>query len=218
VQQKLAKATNTGGHASDESSIAAENHARASDYLAQLTSGELTRLVLVENGRKVRVVNRAGQSAPVDSLSPAERDVVYLSLCLALLSATARQGIWLPLVLDEPFDRLDTQATAALAAVLDSFARQGHQVLVFTHEKAATDRLASAGAAVRNIVDLRQRDVTPSFFTAAGPEPLPLAAPSAIKPRTVKRSKTERQRSKPRRSQNEQNRKPTVVDRENDAA
>jgi DNA repair exonuclease SbcCD ATPase subunit len=218
VQQKLANATNAGAYMLAETTVAAESHARASDYLAQLTNGELTQLVLVENGRKARVVNRAGQSALVDSLSPAERDVVYLSLCLALLSAAAKQGIWLPLVLDEPFERLDAQTTAALAAVLDGFARQGQQVLVFTCDKAAAERLASAGAAVRNIVDLRQRDARPSIVAAAAPQPLPLAAPSGIKPRKVKRSKTARRQSEPRRSQKEKNGKPSVVDRESDAA
>ena len=85
-----------------------------------------------------------------------KRDQVYLSLCLTLLSAASRQGLWLPLVLDEPFERLDARGTAALAAVLDGFCRQGHQVLVFTRKQDATERLVSIGAAVHNIASLRQ--------------------------------------------------------------
>ena len=112
----------------------------ASDFLAQLTDGGLVRLTLVEHSGRACVVNRAGETVPVDSLTAAERDQVYLSLCLALLAAASRQGVWLPLVLDEPFERLDARGTAALAAVLDDFGRQGHQVLVFTGRQAAAAR------------------------------------------------------------------------------
>ena len=62
----------------------------------------------------------------------------------------------MPLVLDEPFERLDARATAALVAVLDVFCRQGHQVFVFTRKQDATERLASVGAAVHNIASLRR--------------------------------------------------------------
>ena len=64
--------------------------------------------------------------------------------------------LWLPLVLDEPFERLDARGTAALVAVLDVFCRQGHQVFVFTRKQDATERLASIGAAVHNIASLRR--------------------------------------------------------------
>jgi uncharacterized protein YhaN len=203
VQQKLAKTPNESAHAFDEGPLAAASPARASDFLAQLTNGELTRLMLVEDGRRARVVNGAGQSALVESLSPAERDVVYLSLCLALLSAAAQHGIWLPLVLDEPFERLDAQATAALAAVLDGFARQGHQVLVFTRHRAAAERLASVGAAVRDIVELRRRDAVPVSVAVSPPIPNTIPASAAAKPRKIKRSKTEQRRAKVSRSRKE---------------
>jgi hypothetical protein len=104
VQQKLEQAASVCGNTGDLA-IAEDNPARASDFLAQLTDGGLVRLLLVENGRRACVVNRAGQTLRVESLTAAERDQVYLSLCLALLSAAYRQGVRLPLVLDEPFER-----------------------------------------------------------------------------------------------------------------
>jgi uncharacterized protein YhaN len=156
VQQKLQQAASLCGNAGDPT-VADDNPARASDFLAQLTDGGLVRLTLVEQGRRACVVNRAGQTLRVESLTAPERDQVYLSLCLALLSAARRQAIRLPLVLDEPFERLDARGAAALAVVLDDFSRQGHQVIVFTGQRAAAERLASVGAAVHDIINLRRR-------------------------------------------------------------
>jgi DNA repair exonuclease SbcCD ATPase subunit len=154
VQQKLELAT--GGLSFDETDLAAGDPTRASDFLAQLTNGDLVKLTLVGQGRKACVINREGATIAVDVLTGAQRDQVYISLCLSLLSAASRKGVWLPLVLDEPFERLDARGTAALVAVLDVFCRQGHQVFVFTRKQDATERLASVGAAVHNIASLRR--------------------------------------------------------------
>ena len=117
--------------------------------------------MLVGTGRQACVVNREGATIAVEHLSGTQRDQVYLSLCLTLLSAASRQGVWLPLVLDEPFERLDARGTAALVAVLDVFCRQGHQVIVFTRKQDATERLVSVGAAVHNIASLRRWEAEP---------------------------------------------------------
>ena len=53
-------------------------------------------------------------------------------MCCALVSSLRRHGVRLPLVLDEPFARLDARTAAALVDVLDELAARGHQVLVFT--------------------------------------------------------------------------------------
>lgn len=186
VQQKLEQAANTGGQA-DDVAIADDNPARASDFLAQLTDGSLVRLVLVERGRKACVVDRTGAMVAVEALSAGERDQVYLSLCLALLSAAGRRGIWLPLVLDEPFERLDARSAAALATVLDDFSRQGHQVLVLTGRKEATERLSSVGATVHDLVAMRLRPPAPLSTDANG-----------TRPAAAKKRRTNRRNSKTR--------------------
>jgi uncharacterized protein YhaN len=181
VQRKLEQVAG-GTIPFDNPAAAGDYPTRASDFLAQLTSGDLVRLVLVGQGRQACVVNREGAKVPVERLAGAQRDQVYLSLCLSMLSAAARKGIWLPLVLDEPFERLDGRATAALVAVLDVFCRQGHQVFVFTHKQDATERLTSVGAAVHNIASLR-RWQGESLAVAAHPAELPrLPMPVAIRP------------------------------------
>ncbi len=154
VQKKLENAgssTSFGGE-----SIGDDRVVQASDFLAQLTNGDIRRMILPSDGRSVLVVDDRGETVSIDSLTAAERDQVYLSLCLALLSTASRHGVWLPLVLDEPFERLDARGTAALAAVLEAFSRQGHQVIVFTRQKDAADRLAAVGADTYDIFSLRQ--------------------------------------------------------------
>ncbi len=155
VQQKLEQATGS-GIVSGHEIATGDGPMRASDFLAQLTNGDLVRLMLVDERQAACVVCREGNRIPVERLSGAQRDQVYISLCLSLLSAASRKGVWLPLVLDEPFERLDARGTAALVAVLDVFCRHGHQVFVFTRKQDATERLSSVGAAVHRMASLRQ--------------------------------------------------------------
>ena len=128
---------------------------RVSDFLAQLTGGELIRAELSVDGSAAHVVNRAGERLPWSVLAPARKDQLYLSLCLALVSACEGQGVRLPLVLDEPFLRLDQHDTAALAAVLDELARCGSQALVFTSQRAVAQRFNALGMHVHDMRDLR---------------------------------------------------------------
>ncbi len=144
VQQKLEQFAG-GSLPIENGGSTGDTPTRASDFLAQLTNGELVRLMLVGEGRQACVVNREGVTIPVDRLHGSQLDQVYLSMCFTLLTAASRKGIWLPLVLDEPFERLDARATAALVAVLDVFCRQGHQVFVFTRKQDATERLIVGG-------------------------------------------------------------------------
>lgn len=119
--------------------------AGASDLLAQLTDGGLVGIQLPGEGHAAHVVNRAGQSVALTSLSVAERRQIHLSVCLALASVCQQRGVRLPLVLDEPFAQLDAAGAAALAAVLDDLGRRGQQVLVFTGDLTAIERFTSLG-------------------------------------------------------------------------
>jgi DNA repair exonuclease SbcCD ATPase subunit len=162
--------------------------ANASEFLAKLSDGDLVQLIVGENGLDACVTDRSGETFPVELLAAAHRDQVYISLCLALLQSASREGIWLPLVMDEPFERLNARNAAALAAVLDEFCRQGHQVLVCTSQREATERLASRGAAVHDILSLRGAR-SPGFSTtpptAASPHP-----PTTVRRRPAKRRKS----------------------------
>lgn len=138
---------------------------RASYFLAQLTDGELLRLCLGPKAGKAHVVTRSGDLVGVDSLWSTQRDQVYLSLCFALAAALSRQGVKLPLVLDEPFTRFDARASAALVDTLDDFAHRGHQVVVFTGQQEAAERFASLGARMHDVPSLRGKEIVATVAT-----------------------------------------------------
>lgn len=154
VQQQLEQSSQSAWYR-DDAIDADENAMRASDYLAQLTDGELVRLQLARYDREPQIVTCDGEFLTLGALSAAGRDQVYLSVSLALVAECGRHGIRLPLVLDEPFARLDRRATAALAAVLDEFCSRGHQVFVFTSSQDAVDRFASIDATLYDLVGLQ---------------------------------------------------------------
>lgn len=127
---------------------------RASYFLDRLTGGELVSLQ-IHRDSGARVVTGTGTSLAVESLWSTQRDQVYLSLCLALISALGRHGARLPLVLDEPFARLDAKSSAALVTTLSRFSKRRHQVLVFTGQREAAERASALGAKVMSIDSLR---------------------------------------------------------------
>jgi uncharacterized protein YhaN len=185
VQRKLQLAA-AGAEPAATTDGAVENPIRASDFLAQLTDGNLVRVMLVDSGRAARVVNRSGEALAVEQLSAAERDQLYLSLCMALVSSASQHGITLPVVLDNPFSRLDSKGIAALATVLADFSRQGHQVLVFTGQPIAAERMTSVGAAVHDITKLRPpvEATAPEFVESSDPVHIGTERPIKIISRT----------------------------------
>jgi len=140
---------------------------RASDVLAQLTDGQLVQIHLERHGRRATVVDRAGRNLEIESLTLAQHDAIYLALTLALVGSYAQRGIRLPLILDEPFLRQDSASAAAMAGVLEEFARAGHQLLVFTEDRDAQRRFSSLGTQIFDLESLRRKRVTP---VATAPE------------------------------------------------
>jgi hypothetical protein len=130
---------------------------KASDVLAQLSGGELAQIRLHREAGAATVANREGRALTIGELNPAQQDQLYLSLTLALASSFANRGIDLPLILDDPFLRQDVRGAAAMAGVLEEFARAGRQTIVFTANRHAVRRFESLGAPVRDIDLLRRR-------------------------------------------------------------
>lgn len=139
----------------------------ASSFLAQLSGGDLRRLQIARRTRRAFVVGRSGKALPVKSLSPSERDLVYLSLCFALVSAFRRQGVDLPLVIDEPFVRLDRRAIATRCETLFELGSHGQQALVFTARRDAAERFAELGATRHDMTQLREPREEPTLAVVA---------------------------------------------------
>jgi hypothetical protein len=107
----------------------------ASEYMKKLTSGKYTRIWTPLAHDILFVDTAEGQPLPVNVLSRGTREQLFVSLRLALVSAYARRGIHLPMILDDVFVNFDAGRTKTACAVLRDFAKQGHQLLVFTcHE------------------------------------------------------------------------------------
>jgi hypothetical protein len=155
--------------------------------------------MLFNEGRNAVVVDQRGENVELDLLTGAQRDQVYLSVCLALLTAASRHGVWLPLVLDEPFERLDARATAALAAVLEGFSRKGYQILLFTQRKDAADRLAAVGAEMYDMLDVRREPVTVAAVDVRPVAPASVIREAPMKERRIHDATGELRRRKKKR-------------------
>ncbi len=107
----------------------------ASEYMSQLTDGKYTRIWTPLAHDILFVDSADGGALPVQVLSRGTREQLFVSLRLALVSAYARRGIHLPMILDDVFVNFDAGRTKTACSVLREFAKQGHQLLVFTcHE------------------------------------------------------------------------------------
>jgi uncharacterized protein YhaN len=107
----------------------------ASQYMAQLTDGRYTRIWTPLAHDILFVDNADGQPLSVQVLSRGTREQLFVSLRLALVAAYARRGIHLPMILDDVFVNYDAGRTRTACKVLRDFAKDGHQLMVFTcHE------------------------------------------------------------------------------------
>src|SRR4051812_35966619 len=153
----------------------------ASEYMSQLTSGKYTRIWTPLAHDILFVDNAEGQSLPVQVLSRGTREQLFVSLRLALVSAYGRRGIHLPMILDDVFVNFDAGRTRTACSVLREFAKQGHQLLVFTcHEhvwrmfqdiKVDTRRIPNRhGEGVDELPETPQPELVPE------PQPEPVVA------------------------------------------
>ncbi len=110
----------------------------ASKYLVDLTAGRYRRVWTRWGEKSLLVDDAENRTLSVEVLSRGTREQLFLSLHLALVAVFARRGIELPLILDDVLVNFDAERTAAAVHVLQDFASQGHQLLVFTcHEHIA---------------------------------------------------------------------------------
>src|SRR5437762_3092812 len=134
--------------------------------------------------RGLVVENDKGESLSLDVLSRGTREAVFIGLRLALTGSFARRGAMLPLVLDDVLVNFDAERVRHAARVLCEFARQGHQVIMFTCHEHITDIFEEAGGEVRL---LPSRDGTirhrrPRAAVKELPPPTPSVTPEEIEP------------------------------------
>src|SRR5262249_37914416 len=156
----------------------------ASQYLVRLTDGHYTRVWLPLDRGGLLVENDKGESLSLDVLSRGTREAVFIGLRLALTGSFARRGAMLPLVLHHLLGNFDAERVCHAARVLCDFARQGHQVIMFTCHEHITDIFEDAGGEVRL---LPSRDGTirhrrPRAVVQELPPPTPSVVPEELEP------------------------------------
>ncbi len=161
----------------------------ASEYLRKLTGGRYQRVWTPLGHRVLRVDDAQGNNLPVEVLSRGTREQLFLALRLAIVRAYAEQGIRLPLVLDDVLVNFDLDRIKAAATVLRDFAREGHQVFVFTCHEHIADVFKVMQAQVRRLPDNMTvkpeyvaPPVTPAAVVEPEPEPVIVEPPPAAPP------------------------------------
>jgi uncharacterized protein YhaN len=157
----------------------------ASEYMSQLTSGKYTRIWTPLAHDILFVDNAEGQSLPVQVLSRGTREQLFVSLRLALVSAYGRRGIHLPMILDDVFVNFDAGRTRTACSVLREFAKQGHQLLVFTCHEHVWRMFQEIKVDCRRIPNRHgdiEEDIQEEPQAEPVPEPMPETVVAAVEP------------------------------------
>src|SRR4051812_38606338 len=153
----------------------------ASEYMSQLTSGKYTRIWTPLAHDILFVDNAEGQSLPVQVLSRGTREQLFVSLRLALVSAYGRRGIHLPMILDDVFVNFDAGRTRTACSVLREFAKQGHQLLVFTCHEHVWRMFQEIKVDCRRIPN-RHGEIEEDVHEEPQPEPVPEPVVAVVEP------------------------------------
>ena len=135
----------------------------ASKFLDRLTNGKYRNIWTPLGEQKLFVDTDDGRAIPVELLSSGTREQLFLSLRLTVVQDLARQGIHLPMILDDVFVNFDQHRAKLAAQVLIDFSKDGHQLLLFTchqHLAEAFDQLGIPPTRLPSRKDmLRQHDL-----------------------------------------------------------
>lgn len=102
----------------------------ASNYVAQITQGEIQLLRLAETG----VIASDGQWSErnYDALNRRHQHAVRLGISMAIAEVFSEQGNQLPVLVDNAFAVLDDDMLPATLKAMSEFCRRGHQLIAFT--------------------------------------------------------------------------------------
>lgn len=128
-----------------------ETLAEASVYLSRMTLGKYERIWTPFGEADLRIDTNESDSVSVEQLSRGTREQVFLALRLALAAAYGRRGTHLPVVLDDVLVNFDVARARAAAEMLNQFAAQGNQVLVFTCHEHIRDIFRELGTETREL-------------------------------------------------------------------
>jgi uncharacterized protein YhaN len=144
----------------------------ASRYLEQLTRGRYPRVWTPLADDVLMVDTADGESLPVESLSRGTREQLFLSVRMALVATFARRGVSLPMILDDVLVNFDDKRARIAASVLSDFAKDGHQVLLFTCHEHVRRMFNDLGADVRRLPSRYEEEVEEEIEAVVVAEPV----------------------------------------------
>ena len=123
----------------------------ASQWLEEITGGAYVRVWTPLGEDVLFVDDNSGQSWSIDSLSRGTRESIFLSLRFALVRSFQKEGVSLPLILDDVLVNYDLGRVKNAISAIRRFADEVGQVLFFTCHEHITHALKDAQADIRTI-------------------------------------------------------------------
>ena len=120
-------------------------------YFEAMTQGRYRRVWTRLGARSLLADDLEGNVRGADALSRGCREQLFLSLRLALIDLYARNGVHLPVVLDDVLVNFDDERATAAARVIQQFASGERQVFVFTCHEHVVRIFESLGVQVRRL-------------------------------------------------------------------
>ncbi len=128
----------------------------ASRWFATMTHGKYIRLNAhtgEQGATDLTAVDAQGRAWPVFELSRGTQEQVYLALRLAVVGEYARQGVVLPVILDDPLVNFDLHRLSAALSALRDFAENLQVVYLTCHRDVLEFAKADPGVQVRYLDD-----------------------------------------------------------------
>lgn len=124
----------------------------AAQWITAMTAGKTANLEIDRHGR-LRIQHESGHWVHASDLAPHNRRHIYLGLSLALVAAYGREGVRLPVLLDDETLFSDNRRDRAVMKTLHDFAATGHQVLLFTDQKHTADWFRNWDVKIHDLTD-----------------------------------------------------------------
>jgi len=104
---------------------------RGQVFLAKMTGGRYERISPIVGERRFEVVSSDSGKLPPEKLSRGAAEQLYLALRFGLVRELSRQGVALPIMMDDVLVNFDPERAAAACQAIGEIART-HQVIYFT--------------------------------------------------------------------------------------
>ena len=104
----------------------------ASEYLRQLTNQKYTNIWTPLGEQFPKIDDQQGHTLSVSELSSGTREQLFLAIRLAMVERFRKNGVELPMILDDVLVNFDQERTIAAIKTLNAVAEKGQQILYFT--------------------------------------------------------------------------------------